>query len=162
MDKTNELSNTLDRVMDMLKYAEAKNTVLLTFESGLLYLIFSEYLDEIVKNPWNLFWVTPLLISFIILIISYLPKLLTSNKEDSKNIQFFGHISKIAVDEYTNLYNTKFNNIDEFNSDLIAQIHYNSGIANKKFQAFKLAINVLFVLPIVIKVIVHLYAEVIK
>lgn len=162
MDKTNELSNTLNRVMDMLKYAEAKNTILLTFESGLLYVVFTEYLDEIVKYPVYLLWISPLLVSFMFLILSFLPKLSKSDSIKNTNIQFYGDISKIDVDEYNRIFVDKINKIEDFNADLVAQIHYNSQLTNKKFRAFKLAIWFLFVVPIAIKLLMLICSKIAK
>lgn len=162
MDKTNELSNTLDRVMDMLKYAEAKNTILLTFESGLLYVFVTEYVDEIIKSPVYLLWMTPFLISFMFLILSFIPKLSKSKSTTNTNIQFFGDISKIDVDEFNKIYCDKINKNEDFNADLIAQIHYNSQLTNKKFKAFKWAIWFLFVVPIVIKLMQLIWNKITK
>lgn len=152
MDKLTELDRTLNRVMDMLKYAETKNAILLTFEAGLLYAIMTTYSSQISNNPWLLLFGLSVYTSMLLLLISFIPNLLkTNNSKNEKNIQFYGDIASMNVEEFKNLYDTKFVDLDEFYEDLQCQIHYNSKIANKKFKYFRYAINVLFVLPLLVR-----------
>ena len=51
MDKSAELDRTLNRVMDMLKFAEAKNAILLTFEAGIFYALFTELPEVLSEKP---------------------------------------------------------------------------------------------------------------
>lgn len=161
IDKSNELDRTLNHVMDMLKYAEAKNTILLTFEAGMLYGTLSAFSECISENFWYLLFGSSLYLSIFILLVSFIPNLLkTNNRTLSKNIQYFGDIADLNFADYTELYDKKLINNDEFYEDLLCQIHYNSKIAVKKFRTFKLAVCVLFVLPVVLRIVVIIYQKI--
>jgi hypothetical protein len=158
INKTAELDLTLNRIMDMLKFAEAKNAILLTFETGILYLIIDLYKDMMFNNPWKLIFTLPIVISIIILLISFVPNLLKTHSNESQvNLQFFGDIATLDYKKYNELLNERIINYDAFIDDLMCQIHYNAKITNKKFKAFKYAVSIFLILPFVLKIFYIVY-----
>jgi len=158
MDKSAELDRTLNRVMDMLKFAEAKNAILLTFEAGIFYALFTELPEVLSEKPLLALFGLPLYLSMLILLISFVPNLNKNiSKKNEKNLQFFGDIASLEYDKYKSNVDKMFNKPDLLFEDLLCQIHHNSKITRKKFQAFKQAICVLFVIPVLLKLSVELH-----
>jgi len=146
--------STLAKVMEMIKYAEAKNLALLTFNlailvalSGILTLDFSKAYVWIPLIFWGL--------STLLSIISFVP-ITNSTKQTlikGLNLTYFGDIAKLSSEEFHKLISVDYCSDDKYCSLISDQIVINSRIANRKFDFFKLAIRTLFVITLLLYVV---------
>lgn len=162
----NYLEKIYTDVKEWLKFAEAKNGALITFNTACLFFLF----DCLIKNKFCksllIVYCIGLLISTSILLISYIPKLknidlteyICSNfiKKQSKtnNFLFYKNISLYSETDLLNEYIALFNpdlNLENLNYDkiLISQIKAISNIALKKFLLFDLALYIIIFLIII-------------
>lgn len=140
----------LARVLDMLRFAEAKNAALLAFASAWIVGIVN-LLSSGKSIPSGYHYVTlaalPLfIVAATIAIASLLPKLQTSTftgdpKGDFQNLLFFGDIADITVDGFKNDVRAAYLQTgdaptDAYLSDLEAQISINSKITRRKHRMF--------------------------
>lgn len=149
-----------DNINRLLQFAEAKNGALITFNGVLLVLIISnlKLLSEISYNNYLL------IISFICFstsiifnLLSFFPKTGEAaneqdekginepkkQKEKSKNVIFFKTIAEdfSSTNEYSTALNKKLED-RTIDHDLDAEIKYNANITNKKFNKFKIALEI--------------------
>lgn len=145
------LTALLGRVMDMLRFAEAKNAALLAFASAWIVGIVN-LLSSGKPIPPDYYYVIRVALPLFIVaasvaIASLLPKLQTSSftgepKGKSPNLLFFGDIAGMAVDEFKVAVRTAYHSSDGDNptagylSDLEAQIAINSKITRRKNRMF--------------------------
>ena len=142
----------LGRVLDMLRFAEAKNAALLAFASAWIVGIVN-LLSSGKPIPPGYHYVTlaalPLFIlAATIAIASLLPKLRTGTftgnpKAESRNLLFFGDIAHLTVNGFTvdgrAAYRQTGNSpTDAYFGDLEAQISINSKITRRKHRMFNL------------------------
>ena len=140
----------LGRVLDMLRFAEAKNAALLAFASAWIVAIVN-LLSSGKPIPYGYHYVTfaalPLfIVAATIAIASLLPKLQTSTftgdpKGHFQNLLFFGDIADITVDGFKNDVRAAYRETsdapsDAYLTDLEAQISINSMITRRKHRMF--------------------------
>lgn len=140
----------LGRILDMLRFAEAKNAALLAFASAWIVGIVN-LLSSGKSIPPGYHYVTLAALPLFIVaattaIASLLPKLQTSTftgdpKGQSQNLLFFGDIAKITVEGFRNDIRAAYRQTNEaptdaYLSDLEAQIAINSKIARRKHRMF--------------------------
>lgn len=145
------LTALLGRVLDMLRFAEAKNAALLAFASAWIVGIVN-LLSSGKPIPPGYHYVTlaalPLfIIAATVAIASLLPKLQTSTftgdpKGHFQNLLFFGDIADMTVDGFKADVRAAYRPTDDDNptaaylSDLEAQIAINSKITRRKHRMF--------------------------
>lgn len=140
----------LSQVNDWLKFAEAKNGVLIAFDSGLLYVIFNllieKKINDSVFEAYLSFSLFILVIAIILQLVSFIPRLSSKFSEPKKvdyspNLTFFGDISKLSLSAIEKLLIEKYDlNIQTFQRDLLKQIIMNSRIAMFKYNLFIIGI----------------------
>ena len=144
------LKSILERSDNWLKFAEAKNTILIVFNSTLLFSILkmvSSLSVNILYKYYIFFVISLLFISIILLILSFIPRLQPpwlkiTKKSDQDNLLYFGDISKYSPKEYINNVSDKFNLKSEnynLEKEYGNQIVVNSQIAFMKFKQFEIA-----------------------
>lgn len=146
------LTALLGRVLDMLRFAEAKNAALLAFASAWIVGIVN-LLSSGKPIPPGYHYVTlaalPLfIVAAIIAIASLLPKLQTSTftgdpKGHFQNLLFFGDIADITVEGFRNDIRAAYRQTgdaptDAYFADLEAQISINSKITKRKHCMFNI------------------------
>jgi hypothetical protein len=161
----NILEDTYTRVADWLKYAEAKNAVLVAFDST-ISLAIAGFLSNKMEIAFIPDWYLKLsLVLFVggaaISLISFLPQIaqFEFKKKQHHNLinpLYFADIAKLTEDEYAKIIQERYNLDKEFTlyeKDLINQITYNSKIAVIKFRNFSIALwlNIaVFLTPLII------------
>jgi hypothetical protein len=144
------LTSNLMRAIDFVKFAEAKNAALLTFNSAWFLALFNTVnSNSIINNRFLM--ITTLSMSLIALsaissILSFLPKTavsyFTGTNHRSRNLLFVGDIATMLVpDLKANLVaryrpNDGESITEDYVSDLVEQIGINSKIAMRKFRSF--------------------------
>lgn len=150
------LTASLARVIDFVKFAEAKNAALLAFCSGWTVAIANLITKEnpvpgaygdVLPVSGSLF-----LIAALMALYSFIPRVKLGDffKGEAKvsrelNLLFYGDVSEVAIDDYPArlkaryLPEEKHSATDKYFSDLSCQIHVNSTIASRKFGLFKMA-----------------------
>ncbi|MFY8299979.1 Pycsar system effector family protein [Pseudoalteromonas sp. SS15] len=146
------LKDTLSKVNDWIKYAEAKNAANIAFCSasifGLLRLVSGTELMKGYLSYYLLFMVICLVISLAISLLSFVPRLRVpwihiGERDESDNLLYFGHACKYSASKYmSKLYGGK--EVKSTNFDLESmyanQIVVNSKVAFVKFKQFDLAV----------------------
>lgn len=145
------LTGLLARVLDMLRFAEAKNAALLAFASawivGIVNLLSS---GKPIPPDYQCAACTALplfIVAATVAIASLLPKLQTSTFTGDptghfKNLLFFGDIADMTVDGFKTDVRAAYRPADDasptaaYLSDLEAQIAINSKIAWRKHRMF--------------------------
>lgn len=168
------LSANHARMIDFVKFAEAKNAALLTFASvwiGTIITLLRSNSDPLPMGYNTAFLaVLPLLvIAAIISVKSFLPRFLHHFHQtaDTRNFLYFEHIASIKTDMLDETMRARYlpsdDNAftDEYISDLSLQIAIQARIADRKFRAFNRAgwlVLIAFgimILPIA-RVLIHL------
>ena len=142
----------LQRAIDFVKFAEAKNAALLALSSAwVVAMINLEFSGRPVPNSWAVSIVLTLLCSLcaaLLAMTSFLPKLdlpgLLGGKQTGphhKNLLFFGDISTLTIKsleaDLHSRYCPKANiPTGEYIHDLVVQIGVNSKIARRKMRFF--------------------------
>lgn len=147
-DSTLELKQILERVVDWLKYAEAKNAALLAFNCaflvGILQIINDSENSSLLVN-YLFFLVVLLFISITLGIMSFLPKLTPpwGNRfpKENSNILYFGHICSFTEQSYLDKFYSLMEIVDKHPMDkhYSNQIVVNSKIAFIKYSYFRVA-----------------------
>jgi hypothetical protein len=144
------LTALLGRVLDMLRFAEAKNAALLAFASawivGIVNLLSSGKPIPPGYHGVCLAALPLFIIAATVAIASLLPKLQTSTftgdaKGQFQNLLFFGDIADMTVDGFRNDVRDTYRQTDDaptdaYLRDLEAQIAINSQIARRKHRMF--------------------------
>jgi len=160
-----QLKFIFTNINDWLKFAEAKNGILIAFNGATIFGLLQswESLNETVI-PLVQYWFIPLLIiSSIVSFSSFIPfldivEVLTTTKKTKKkgssddekidintiNVYYYGNIKDISPDDYlkTIYILNKMEltpQVNKMELDLVKQIIVNSRIAWKKYTAFKWA-----------------------
>lgn len=145
------LSSTLGRVVDFLKFAEAKNAALLTFASAWTFASINVLISErapvgIVGGAFRLTLVL-FAAAAVVAVYSFLPKLnlhsLHRDPAQPKNLLYFGHIAEFDTAVYRARVQERYLAqatdqvlTDDYLDDLAVQISVNSKITNRKFKLF--------------------------
>jgi hypothetical protein len=138
-------------VNDWLKFAEAKNLMLITFNGVSIYGTL-----KIFESPWlnNYSWVKWLafisivffVFSAMFCLMSFVPRLRILkggefNNEDIKNIWYYETLKNMSSKEVLqNLYDTGVKVFSQVEDDLAEQIVQNSKIASRKYAYFSVAL----------------------
>lgn len=147
------ISASLARVIDFVKFGEAKNAALLAFSSAWILSIAGFLNGRAIEDPWLV--VTMRIIVFLfmlaalVLIWSFLPRtkldFFHKNPERARSLIFFGDIAKFEAGEYKQRLRERYFPEEEnsFNQnaldDLAIQIYANSRVAHDKFRMFQIA-----------------------
>lgn len=148
------LESNLTRVIDLVKFAEAKNAALLAFASAWTVAIANLMAREesapvafaqVMPVSASLFLISALIALYSILPRADLSKFFRGEKRVSRdlNLLFYGDISKVEIDAYPERAKERYfppekhSATSEYLSDLSCQIHVNSTIANRKYVLFK-------------------------
>ncbi|MFD2053751.1 Pycsar system effector family protein [Mesorhizobium calcicola] len=140
------------RMMDLVKFAEAKNAALLTFCSVWMATIIGilRSTDEPPMGYRTAFLVAlPLLaVAAVVTLTSFLPKLLhhlRHEREETSNLLYFGHIASLEIDDFGPASKQRYYPVegqsfsDEYLDDLAVQVAVQARIANRKFKTFNAA-----------------------
>lgn len=145
-----DLKEIFKNVNDWLKYAEAKNAMLLGFNGAVLFGVFRVFSgNSELKDLWGIIgpyyhYCLPvvIIISTIITLISFLPetkmiKLDDNDKPEKVNVLFYSHLKTLSADDLLTELNVT--NPTSIEKSYAQQIVINSGIAAAKFDSFKVA-----------------------
>lgn len=162
----NFLEKQLGRINEWLRYAEAKNGVLLTLSLACTTK-FGEYIKE--EAFVGIVTTTLSTISILLCLISFFPVVgkkgyvYKSVEIGQLNLLFYKDIAHLSSDEYTKKliekYDVESKDIDSYCKDLISEIVTNSLITVRKNGFFKLACLFLS-LSITIYLLVILFSHV--
>ncbi len=108
-----KLQQISSNVQESMRFAEAKNAALITFNGAALYVLVEghDYLPAIIQEYW-IFNATVLIVGITLSIIAFLPSMGSTTKPPSKiklstwqshkkmGIFYFGHIRKCGAEEY--------------------------------------------------------------
>ncbi|UZP03336.1 hypothetical protein JW813_16750 [Clostridium botulinum] len=160
-----KLTNLLKDITDWLKFAEAKNLALITFNSAWLAYYLKNMIDNDLYQYKFLYIIGSLfcIVSILLCFIAFLPKLVDNSKiegwlkkrlgniTEKDNILFYKDIFKYSFKEYYEEFQKKVlkvKNIDSFESEnnryektLIMQIVVLSGISYKKYLLFDISLK---------------------
>lgn len=160
-------------ISDWLKFAEAKNAALLTFNGvlifGLLKIDLSGNLIFLSKTISLCAMI--LCVNIAIILSSFLPSLLQDKKilsidtshlrNINKNYLFYGNLKGINIDDFINIikerYSIEADENDNYIKDLCHQILSVSTIAIKKYNIFKLSICITLLVFFIIFIRVLFY-----
>lgn len=173
----NRLTSILHDVTDWLKFAEAKNLLVITFNSAWLTFYIKKIFDSSTTNK-NLYMVLSIIciIALITSFVSFIPKMFKPKFIDSfikksvgeitceDNLLFYKDISKYSVEEYFNAVNRDFfdGKLDneelnyKYEKTIIKQIIAISTIAYEKYYIFSISI-VLSIIPNLILLVLFIY-----
>lgn len=174
MDKLEgKLTMLLKDTTDWLKFAEAKNLALITFNSAWLSYFIKSIFDVNNMESNKIYVIASIfcIISLLICFIAFIPKLidfklikkvakmLIGKQSPNDNMLFYKHICKYEPSEYYEKFQRKFPDgevFDKYNSnqnryvkELVRQISALAHIAFKKYLLFNLAI-IITIIPFVI------------
>lgn len=153
-DRIDFLGDLLNRVDGWLRYAEAKNGVLLTLSSAAVGVALRIGFDGCFGMAAVSYWAGILLClaAMAYLISSFVPRLdslfqslsrpfkVNQSPPSNPNLIFFGDISSIPISEFaaglSNRLGIPTSQLSNLENDFIQQIHINSIIASRKFQFF--------------------------
>lgn len=152
MNKLDELHKIFSNVNDWLKFAEAKNAVLIGFIGALLIGLLSLLsANNTLVTTLIKFLLFPIeILALIISVLSFLPKLNLIKKKKNKskrhytNIYYFGHLKDLTQDDllkelYFSEGLTSPKEFQKLETDLASQIVNNAGIAWDKSKSFEVA-----------------------
>ena len=148
-----DLKDIFKNVNNWLKFAEAKNAMLLGFNGALLFGVFKLFIgDKTLENLLGFVgpyyhYVFPVIIaiSTIIILVSFLPETnmirLGDNKKPKKiNLLFYTHLKTLSADELLTEVGFGANQTaTKIEKSYAQQIIINSGITAKKYDSFKVA-----------------------
>ncbi len=147
---TNKLKDLFDLINSWLKFAEAKNGVLVAFSGstiwGIVRILFSEYEISFVGSLYLSQLLLFLVLGFLYGLIAFLPItnyiILMPTGETSKddNLLLYSHIAKYRKKEFIDAFciatNKEVNEIDKVDEMYVEQIIINSRITTSKYQYF--------------------------
>lgn len=147
------LRDTLSKVNDWVKYAEAKNAANIAFSSASIFGVSRIMLSKPDLSDYIHYYsyliISLLALSLVLSLISFIPKLKTpwiniGNCEENDNLLYFGHACKYSGSKYLDkLYLGNAANSKNYEVELMYsnQIVINSKVAYTKFGLFDLAIK---------------------
>lgn len=147
----NDLLEIFKNVNDWLKYAEAKNAMLVAFNGAAIFGLVQIHDTDLIKNSevlsYSLIGAIGLLtVSLIIALISFSPQLRFKPEtgtamQREKNLIFFEYLRKIPTRKIgEEITGEDFSKLSLLNQDLAEQIKQNSIIASSKYSHFKVAV----------------------
>ena len=152
MDEKNSiynLDNQLERSVEWVKYAEAKNAIAI----GLLGAAFIDVCKiETWSSVCGKILIISLSIQLILLVCSFIPRfsspLCLKRNQLTLNFHYYGDISKVSLDEYRSKLKEAYPDLEHTSNhfkDVTHQIHINCEIAMAKFRFFKGVCYLMFV-----------------
>lgn len=143
------LTSTLSRVIDFLRFAEAKNAALLTFSSAWVLGSINQSNNTALSNDWRIAFSIALPIfslSALVALVSFLPKTLLAafhrDPEQSKALLYFGDAASFAPAAYLTRIRERYYPPENqsasrnYLDDLSIQIAVNSQLTVRKLQIF--------------------------
>jgi hypothetical protein len=145
----NDLETNLKRVHEWIVAADQKVSIFLAFQGVLLTLLFPNIFSWTKNNFYNFSYYNLLFLIIGIFLTIYslykstsaiIPRV--TKDGNKKSIIYFGDIAKFNLKDFKKA--TKETNNDEYEIELVEQIHISSKIATKKHSQFRDAIFTLF------------------
>ncbi len=151
------LENLYQKVMEIEKFAEAKNSILLTFIAAILVLLYDLFGSQFYSWP-NFLYGLPIFAALGAIILSFLPYKDNKKSPDKKKIPFskgmnLFNVKDLAKLSYVDkqlfsLMNANSNpNHDDYQQHLLEGVLYNARITKRKLLLFSWSIQFLFVFP---------------
>lgn len=155
MTHSERLLKVFANVNDWLKFAEAKNAMILAFNAASIYGITKMYDLDFVENEPNIklylfVVIIQLVFSSVCALISFAPRVKIVKgglyaPGDVPNVLFFEYLkTKTTLEIMNEINNTKFddavNKPIQFEKDIAEQIKQNSIIASRKYSHFTIAV----------------------
>jgi polyhydroxyalkanoate synthesis regulator protein len=148
---TENLWNIFANIESMIKYSDAKASLLLTAQVALLTIIFESNADGVYKYFSENCFTKLMILSTAVTVImsitysfSVIYPRLTEMKPNS--IIYFGSIQAFKDSRsYFEEFKNTFSDIEKFNEDISMQIYIISDIASKKFQLFRKSMKWFFI-----------------
>ncbi|MCB2290822.1 DUF5706 domain-containing protein [Clostridium sp. CS001] len=155
-----DLKATLANINDWLKFAEAKNAILITLNGGMIFAFLSSFNDKMSFASHNVFsynfflriyyweFVIFAILGLVIALISFYPQIkrdifwfTVRAKTTTDNLQFFGDIEKYTANEYLELIKSDSNySFEKLEKDYANQIVINSRITYRKNKYAQVAV----------------------
>lgn len=147
-----ELLEIHSNVKDWLKFAEAKNAMLIGFNTASIYGVAKLPFLDSTKDTGFLgvyfsFVIILLIASTVVCLISFVPRLKfilisISNSEDKNNIFFFEHLGKSTPKKILESLKAKgvTEEFSEIDKDIAVQIHTLADVATRKYSLFTIAV----------------------
>lgn len=147
------LRDTLSKVNDWVKYAEAKNAANIAFCSASIFAVSRMVLTKPELSDYIHYYsyliISLLALSLVLSLVSFIPKLKApwinlGNREENDNLLYFGHACKYSGSKYLDkLYLGNAVSSENYDIELMYsnQIVINSKVAYMKFGQFDLAIK---------------------
>jgi hypothetical protein len=147
-----ELLEIHSNVKDWLRFAEAKNAMLIAFNGASIYGIanlpfLNKKEDLSFIDGYFSFVILLLVFSTVVCLISFVPRLKfthlsIANKNDKENIFFFEYLGGSSPDKILTELTEKGveDKFSEMDKDLAVQIHSLSNVARKKYSLFTIAV----------------------
>lgn len=145
----NDLELNLNRVHEWIKSADQKISIFLAFQGVVLTLLFIKVFSWVVKNLTNFSCINLLLLILGVIIVAYsiyksffaiMPQL--NNSKKRKSLIYFKDIAEFDLDDFEK--KVQEMSSDEYEKELIEQIHKSSGIATQKHLQFREAAFLFF------------------
>jgi len=143
------LTTTLTRVVDFLKFAEAKNAALLTFASAWILASINLLNGAALASSWRIAFSTALpffAFSGLVTLLSFLPRTLLArfhkDPEQKKALLYFGDAATFAPAAYKERAQERYRPPENHSAtqnyldDLAVQIAVNSQITRRKLRFF--------------------------
>lgn len=175
----NKLQNIENNIADWLKFAEAKNAALITFNSAFCFFLFKyfENLNKGYEKTLIAIFIICLIISIFVCLLSFIAKIngprfnkivlkFIEKQKETDNLLYYKDIAKYSVEDYKFLFYSKFSTlsndeipskIDAFENELIKQICALSKIALKKYIFFNTSLYITL-LPVIFFVVAIIIA----
>ena len=137
--RLDQLEASLSRINDWIKAVDQKISIALVFEVGVIALVAKLTYDRVIASITSINFMTELLISvtIVLLVASLLWSVFalkpnTRKSNVSGSLIFFGSIAIMTLKAFKAKLNKQTS--DQYESDLIEQIHINSKIALRKHR----------------------------
>ena len=157
------LNTIFENVNNWLKFAEAKNGVLLSINGGSVIGLLAYLRDAPEIASCTLTWtlVPAFILATIVLLVSFIPlcdRIIPRNRKskgpvyDNCNLIYFKHIKDLSFEEYLARLNKSISSISgnseltftRLQEDLAQQIVTNAGIAYRKFLYFIIGFGLIY------------------
>lgn len=145
----NDLETNLERVHEWIKSSDQKVSIFLAFQGVIFTLLFGGIFSWINENLENFSSKSILFLISGITLVGYsiykstsaiIPRL--AKDKGKKSITYFGDIAKFDLGDFKKA--IKETSVDEYENELIEQIHISSKIATRKHSQFRDSIFTFF------------------
>ena len=145
-----KLDLQLQRSVEWVKFAEAKNGVALTLVSGMLLWTLKTSVE--LCHYFRPTLIIILIILIALLIYSFIPRLKWRFKkkkiDHEPNLHYFGDIANISLDEFRQKLAENYEGFEcesKYFKDITSQIKINCEISLLKFSIFKIVCRILYI-----------------